>query len=99
MRRSKRGKEPEYKLDPEIERSCNLRNRVLLLIARNDYLEERSEAMHNGVNNPRNPEDPPVDEGNGQSAAVVPARRSCRNYMIMWSWRPPCQMWKLKISS
>ncbi|GMJ02041.1 hypothetical protein HRI_003873300 [Hibiscus trionum] len=82
MCRSRQGKEPEYKLDPEIERSCNLRNRVRLLIARNDYLEEQLEVMHNGVNNPRNPEDSLVDEENGQPAAAVAARRSCREYMI-----------------
>ncbi|GMI85370.1 hypothetical protein HRI_002206300 [Hibiscus trionum] len=82
MRRSRRGKEPEYKLDPEIKRSCNLRNRVCLLMARNDYLEEQLEAMHNGRNNLRNPEDPIVDEGNGKFAAAVAARRSYREYMI-----------------
>ncbi|GMI87118.1 hypothetical protein HRI_002381100 [Hibiscus trionum] len=48
MRRSGRGKEPEYELDPEIERTYHLRNQVRLLIKRNNYLEKRLEAMVNG---------------------------------------------------
>ncbi|GMJ08940.1 hypothetical protein HRI_004563200 [Hibiscus trionum] len=40
--------------------------------------------MHNGVNNnnPRNPEDPPLDDRNGRPAAAEAAGQSCRDYMI-----------------
>ncbi|GMI87105.1 hypothetical protein HRI_002379800 [Hibiscus trionum] len=87
MRRSRWGKKPEYELDPEIERTCNLRNRVRLLIARNDYLEEQVEVMVNGRQNNGVDDnqgvigDHPQDERNGRPAAEA-ARRSCCEYMI-----------------
>ncbi|GMI63454.1 hypothetical protein HRI_000014700 [Hibiscus trionum] len=84
MRRSRRGKEPEYQIDPEIERSCNLRNRLRLVLAKNEYLEEQLEAMNN-QGNPRGPEDP-LGDGRNKRPVVPPvaaaARRSCRDYMI-----------------
>ncbi|GMI76981.1 hypothetical protein HRI_001367400 [Hibiscus trionum] len=71
MRRSNRGKDPEYQLDPEIERSFNLKKQLRHLLARNEYLEEQLEKMaYNG-------NDPPV--GDPPAAA---GRRSCRDYML-----------------
>ncbi|GMJ10792.1 hypothetical protein HRI_004748400 [Hibiscus trionum] len=92
MRRSQRGKEPEYQLYPEPKRTFNLKKRVCYLVERNEYLEEQLEAMMNERHeerrhDPRNPQDnnnPVGKGGNGQAvdppAAVV--RRSCRDYML-----------------
>ncbi|GMJ16159.1 hypothetical protein HRI_005285100 [Hibiscus trionum] len=95
MRRSRRGKEPEYELDPEIDRTYHLRNQARILIERNNYLVERLEAMvnkrqrnvadninNNNNNNPTVDEDPPIDaQNNRQPPAAPAARQTCREYM------------------
>ncbi|GMI64269.1 hypothetical protein HRI_000096200 [Hibiscus trionum] len=85
MRRSRRGKEPEYELDPKIDRTYYLRNQARLLIERNNYLEERLEAMVNerqcngaDNNNPRVDADPPIDVQNDRPApAASTTRQTC----------------------
>ncbi|GMI89919.1 hypothetical protein HRI_002661200 [Hibiscus trionum] len=92
MRRSQRGKEPEYQLDPEPERTFNLKKRVCYLVEMNKYLEEQLEAMVNkrreerrdNQGNIQDNNNPVGDGGNDQPVdpPVAAARRSCRDYML-----------------
>ncbi|GMI77213.1 hypothetical protein HRI_001390600 [Hibiscus trionum] len=82
MRRSKRGEDPEYKLDPEIERSFNLKKQLRRLLDRNEYLEEQLEKMAH--NQPAGGFIPPLGNNNPPVADPPAAggRRSCRDYML-----------------